>query len=235
MNRISQDTRKFAESLIEYGVFFKDLQLLEKALTHPTYAYEQGLEESNQRLEFLGDSVLSIIIVDYLYRNYPDKHEGELSKLKSSVVSGETLAKGARSLKMYDYLLIGKGEEKLGGRYRDSVLADAFEALLASIYLELGLDEVRKFLYQILLPHLEEIVEHGVQDYKTILQELLQKEYKKSVTYKVLEELGPDHDKYFKVGLLWEDEIIAIGLGKSKKEAERQGAKLAVEYFTQKG
>ena len=235
MNRISQDTRKFAESLIEYGVFFKDLQLLEKALTHPTYAYEQGLEESNQRLEFLGDSVLSIIIVDYLYRNYPDKHEGELSKLKSSVVSGETLAKGARSLKMYDYLLIGKGEEKLGGRYRDSVLADAFEAQLASIYLELGLDEVRKFLYQILLPHLEEIVEHGVQDYKTILQELLQKEYKKSVTYKVLEELGPDHDKYFKVGLLWEDEIIAIGLGKSKKEAERQGAKLAVEYFTQKG
>ena len=235
LNSQCQGTRDFAATLMEYGVFFKDLHLLEKALTHPTYAYEQGLEESNQRLEFLGDSVLSIIIVDYLYRNYPEKQEGELSKLKSSVVSGETLAKGARALRMYDYLLIGKGEDKLGGRYRDSVLGDAFEALLAAIYLELGLDEVRKFLFQILLPHLEEIVKHGVQDYKTILQELLQKEYKKSVTYKVLEELGPDHDKYFKVGLLWDDEIIAIGLGKSKKEAERQGAKLAVEYFTQKG
>lgn len=224
-------TLECQKSLIDFGIEIKNLNLLETALTHPTYSYENNLTENNQRLEFLGDTVLSLIIVDYLYAMYPNKQEGELSKIKSVVVSGETLAQGARKFKLYDYLLIGKGEEKVGGRYRDSVLADAFEALLAAIYLDLGFEKVKEFVFQILKDIIEEIVTKGVKDYKTILQELLQKDYKKSVDYKVLAEKGPDHDKVFTVGLIWEEQVIAIGLGKSKKEAERQGAKIAIEYF----
>lgn len=224
-------TLECQKSLIDFGIEIKNLNLLETALTHPTYSYENNLTENNQRLEFLGDTVLSLIIVDYLYAMYPNKQEGELSKIKSVVVSGETLAQGARKFKLYDYLLIGKGEEKVGGRYRDSVLADAFEALLAAIYLDLGFEKVKEYVFQILKDIIEEIVTKGVKDYKTILQELLQKDYKKSVDYKVLAEKGPDHDKVFTVGLIWEEQVIAIGLGKSKKEAERQGAKIAIEYF----
>lgn len=229
-----ETTLECQKSLKDFGIEIKDIQMLETALTHPTYSYENGLNDNNQRLEFLGDTVLSLIIVEYLYNMYPNKQEGELSKIKSVVVSGETLAQGARKFKLYDYLLIGKGEEKVGGRYRDSVLADAFEALLATIYLDLGYDKVKKFVFQILDDSIEEIVTKGVKDYKTILQELLQKDYKKSVKYKVLAEKGPDHDKVFTVGLIWEDQVIAIGLGKSKKEAERQGAKIAIDYFLNK-
>jgi ribonuclease-3 len=230
-----ETTLECQKSLKDYSIEINDLKMLETALTHPTYSYENGLTDNNQRLEFLGDTVLSLIIVEYLYTMYPNKQEGELSKIKSVVVSGETLAQGARKFKLYDYLLIGKGEEKVGGRYRDSVLADAFEALLAAIYLDLGFDKVKEFVFQILDDIIEEIVTKGVRDYKTILQELLQKDYKKSVEYKVLAEKGPDHDKVFTVGLIWEDQVIAIGLGKSKKEAERQGAKIAIDYFLNKG
>jgi len=231
---VLETTVECQNSFLTYGIDIKNPNILEMALTHPTYSYEHGLKDNNQRLEFLGDTVLSLIIVEYLYHKYPQRQEGELSKIKSVVVSGETLAKAARKFKLYDYILIGKGEEKVGGRYRDSVLADAFEAILAAIYLDLGFEKVKEFIFQILNEIIEEIVTKGVKDYKTILQELLQKDYKKSVEYKVLAEKGPDHNKVFTVGLLWEEQIIAIGLGKSKKEAERQGAKIAIEYFLNK-
>lgn len=229
-----ETTIECQKSFINYDINIKNLSLLEMALTHPTYSYENGLKENNQRLEFLGDTVLSLLTVEYLYHTYPLKQEGELSKIKSVVVSGESLAKAARKFKLYDYILIGKGEEKVGGRYRDSVLADAFEAILAAIYLDLGYEKAKEFTFQILDEIIEEIITKGVKDYKTILQELLQKDFKKSVEYKVLAEKGPDHDKVFTVGLFWEEEVIAIGLGKSKKEAERQGAKIAIEYFLNK-
>jgi len=144
-----ETTLECQKSLMDFGIEIKNLNMLETALTHPTYSYENGLSENNQRLEFLGDTVLSLIIVEYLYTMYPNKQEGELSKIKSVVVSGETLAQGARKFKLYDYLLIGKGEEKVGGRYMDSVLADAFEALLAAIYLDLGFNNVKGLVYQI--------------------------------------------------------------------------------------
>lgn len=220
------------EDLKGYGIVFNNMDILELAMTHPTYSYENSLEENNQRLEFLGDTVLSLIVVEYLFNRFPQKQEGELSKLKSAIVSRETLAKAARRFKLYDYILIGKGEEKIGGRFRDSVLGDAFEALIAAIYLDLGYLKAKEFVFNCLMDLIEEILTKGVKDYKTILQELLQKKYKKSVSYKVLEENGPDHDKNFTVGLVWEEQIIAIGRGKSKKEAERQGAKIAVDYFS---
>ena len=222
---------EFYEELKKYGIVFNNIETLKLAMTHPTYSYENSLDDNNQRLEFLGDTVLSLTIVEYLFHRFPDKQEGELSKIKSAVVSGETLAKAAREFKLYDYLLIGKGEEKIGGRFRDSVLGDAFEALIAAIYLDLGYLKAKDFIFTMLMNLIEEILTKGVKDYKTILQELLQKKYKKSVEYKVLEENGPDHDKSFTVGLIWEDQVVSIGIGKSKKEAERQGAKIAIDYF----
>ena len=223
---------EFYEELKKYGIVFNNIETLKLAMTHPTYSYENSLDDNNQRLEFLGDTVLSLTIVEYLFHRFPDKQEGELSKIKSAVVSGETLAKAAREFKLYDYLLIGKGEEKIGGRFRDSVLGDAFEALIAAIYLDLGYLKAKDFIFTMLMNLIEEILTKGVKDYKTILQELLQKKYKKSVEYKVLEENGPDHDKSFTVGLIWEDQVVSIGIGKSKKEAERQGAKIAIDYFS---
>lgn len=220
------------EELKVYGIVFNNIDILELAMTHPTYSYENSLEENNQRLEFLGDTVLSLIVVEHLFNRFPQKQEGELSKLKSAIVSGETLAKAARKFKLYDYILIGKGEEKIGGRFRDSVLGDAFEALIAAIYLDSGYLKAKEFVFNCLMDLIEEILTKGIKDYKTILQELLQKKYKKSVSYKVLEENGPDHDKNFTIGLVWEEQTIAIGRGKSKKEAERQGAKIAVDYFS---
>lgn len=224
--------KEYFEELKSYGIVFNNIEILELAMTHPTYSYESSFEENNQRLEFLGDTVLSLIIAEYLFKRFPQKQEGELSKLKSAIVSRETLAKAARKFKLYDYLLIGKGEEKIGGRFRDSVLGDAFEALIAAIYLDIGYLKAKEFVFNCLMDLIEEIVTKGVKDYKTILQELLQKKHKKSVIYEVLEETGPDHDKNFTIGLVWEKKIIAIGRGKSKKEAERQGAKIAVDYFS---
>lgn len=221
------------EALKEYDIEFSKVDILEKALIHPTYAYEKKLEENNQRLEFLGDTVLGFIICEYLYLTYPEKKEGDLAKIKSMIVSGETLAVAGRAFKLYNYMLMGKGEENIGGRYKDSVIADAMEAVIAAIYLECGYEKVKNFILTLLVPLLEELLVNGFKDYKTVLQELLQKDYKKSVTYKVLEENGPDHNKSFTIGVFWQEELIALGRGKSKKEGERSGAKLALDYFKQ--
>lgn len=231
MPNYEEYTKACAKELENYGIRLKKLDILEKALTHPTYAYEHQLATNNQRLEFVGDAIVGFIIAEYLFLTYPEKKEGELSQIKSILVSGETFAIAAREFKLYDYLLMGKGEKQRGGQFRDSVLADALEALIATIYLECGYGKVKEFIFTLLLPILGELLENGFKDYKTILQELLQKDFKKSVDYRILEETGPDHDKSFTSGIYWEDELIAIGRGKSKKEAERQGAKLAIDYF----
>lgn len=233
MPSYQESTYACSEALGAYGIHLNKLDVLEKALTHPTYAYERQLEDNNQRLEFVGDAIVGYIIAEYLFLTYPEKREGELSQIKSILVSGETFALAAREFKLYDYLLMGKGERQRGGQFRDSVLADALEALIATIYFECGYKKVKDFVFTLLLPILGELLENGFKDYKTILQELLQKDYKKSVDYRILEETGPDHDKSFTSGVYWEDELIAIGRGKSKKEAERQGAKLAIDYFKQ--
>lgn len=232
MAEIQQTTRELSTSLQEYGIQIRDTELLETSLTHTTYSYEKNLPLNNQRLEFLGDSVLSLVVVEYLYKGFPEKPEGELAEIKSLTVSEETLAGVAREIRLYDYLLIGKGHEKMGGRYMDSVLADAFEALLAAIYLDQGYAKVRSFIHQLLAESIDKIAVTGYKDYKTILQELLQKEYKKSVEYKLLEEIGPEHNRTFKIGVIWEGQVIAIGIAKKKQTAEKQGARQAIEYFS---
>ncbi|AMP20706.1 hypothetical protein AZF37_05535 [endosymbiont 'TC1' of Trimyema compressum] len=231
MSNYQRSTIECQKYLEEFNIYFQQLDTLEKALTHPTYAYENNLKDSNQRLEFLGDTILGFIVAEYLFQTYTDKNEGDLSKIKGALVSGESLAIVGRDIFLYKYLLMGKGEDKIGGRYKDSVISDAYESLLAAIYLELGYEVVKQFIYRTLMHKIAELLENGMMDFKTILQELVQKEYKKNVEYKILEENGPDHDKSFTAGIFWEDNLVAIGVGKSKKEAERNGAKLAISYF----
>ncbi len=205
---------------------------MKQAFVHPTYALETGgIQPDNQRLEFLGDAVLGLIVGEMLYRQHPDKKEGELSSIRSVAVSEPTLSNLARELSFPDLLLMGRGEERSGGRYRTSTLADAFEAFLGGLYMTAGFDKVSEFLRPLMQPVLREIISVGYKDPKTTLQEIVQDKYKRNISYRLLEERGPDHEKEFTCGVVWEEEIIALGRGKSKKEAQRQAAMVAIEYF----
>lgn len=210
-----------------------NLQTLNTSLIHPTFVFEnKGLHlEHNQRLEFLGDAVLGLVIGEYLYRNYPKKSEGELTKIRAAVVCETTLAKVAKKLGLGDKLLLGRGEELTGGRERPSILADAFEAVIAAIYLEAGLASAKRFIIEQLADEITEVVNSGFKDYKTMLQELVQKEHDVNVTYTILEESGPDHDKSFVAGVIWKNNLLAKGRGKSKKEAEQQAASQAIKLL----
>lgn len=216
-----------------FKIELDNLQTLNTALTHPTFVFEnKSLHlEHNQRLEFLGDAVLGLVVGEYLYRNYPKKSEGELTKIRAAVVCETTLAKVAKKLRLGDKLLLGRGEELTGGRERPSILADAFEAVIAAIYLESGLSGAREFIIEHLTSEIAEVVNSGFKDYKTMLQELVQKEHEDNVAYTILEESGPDHDKSFVAGVIWKNNLLAKGKGKSKKEAEQQAASKAIELL----
>lgn len=222
-----------AKVLEGYGIHFGNIGFLQTALTHSTYSKEQGNKDNYERMEFLGDSVLGLSIVDYLYHRYPDKPEGYLTGIKTAVVSEEFLAKAARSFHLYDFIIVGKAAEKVGDRYRDSMQADVIEAIIAAIYLDQGFEKAKSFIFALLQAPIDQLMVKGIKNYKTLLQEYLQKDFKKSVSYKVLEELGEPHNRIFKIGVYWEENLIAIGMGKSKQEAEKQGARLALDYFTQ--
>lgn len=214
------------------NVQLADLRLLNVALTHPTFVVENrhlGWEH-NQRLEFLGDAVIGMLLAEYLYLTYPEKAEGELSKMRAAVACEATLARRAKELGLGRFLLLGRGEELAGGRERPSILADTFEALVAAIYLGGGLEQARQFVRNQFARELEEI---SYTDFKTELQELVQREYEENVSYRVLEETGPDHDKRFRVGVFLRGRCLATGHGKSKKEAEQQAAKAALEMWQQ--
>ena len=211
---------------------FKNKSLLLNALSHSSYANEvrNGIT-SNERLEFLGDSVLSIIVSDYLYYHYADKPEGELTKLRASLVCEKTLCSFSRELELGKFLRLGKGEDKGGGRERVSILADAFEAVLAAIYLDGGMESARKHVLRFVLKELEN--EHiGVfKDYKTALQEIIQRNPEESVSYVLTDEFGPDHDKQFTVEVHLNSNTIGKGMGKSKKQAEQMAAKQALHLM----
>ncbi|ACX52096.1 ribonuclease III [Ammonifex degensii KC4] len=210
------------------GISWKEEKLLRLALTHPSYAYEHPGVEHNQRLEFLGDSVLSLVVSDYLYRTFPEKSEGELTRLRAAVVCEASLARVAEELGIGEALLLGRGEEKSGGRKRPSLLADAFEALLGAIYLDQGLEVASAFALHLLRPVLQDVLEGRVErDYKTELQELLQKGSPEKIVYEVLQEEGPDHAKRFLVGVYYQGKCLGRGEGRSKKEAEQRAAREA--------
>lgn len=211
-----------------------DYKLLNTAFTHPTYVFEHAKEnlESNQRLEFLGDAVLGMIVAELLYNHYPHKAEGELTKMRAALVCEPSLAELAKKLNLGDYLLLGRGEEASGGRQRVSTLADAFEAVIGALFLQAPLQQLKDFIYELFLPMLTEVKTGNYGDYKTALQELVQERYEENVSYTIVEESGPDHNKSFVAGTLFRKKIIATGTGKSKKEAEQRSAKKALEDLT---
>lgn len=211
------------------GYSFKNESLLLNALTHSSYANEaRGGIASNERLEFLGDSVLSVIVSDYLYKQFGNLPEGELTKLRASLVCEKSLCGFSRELNLGDFLRLGKGEEKGGGRERDSILADAFEAVLAAIYLDSNLETARSVVMRFVLKELKHTDDEVFKDYKTALQEIIQRNPEEYVTYILTGESGPDHDKLFEVEVHLNSNVIGKGAGKSKKQAEQMAAKQAL-------
>lgn len=213
---------------------FKNPVLLKKAMTHSSYANEQRARhlQSNERLEFLGDSVLGFVTADYLYKQYPELPEGQLTKLRASVVCEQTLCEVAKELGLDAKIQLGRGEEQGGGRMRPSILADAVEALLAAIYLDGGIDAAREFVLSFIPQKAEQAREGGAfADYKTMLQEIVQKNRQETLEYRLAGAEGPDHDKRFHMELLLNSNVFAVGIGKSKKEAEQMAAKKALELM----
>lgn len=214
------------------GVEFRNPALLEQALIHSSYANERkaGLTDHNERLEFLGDAVLDLVIGDYLFRKFPALPEGELTKARATVVCEQTLARRAKELEVGDYLKLGKGEAASGGRERISILADAFEAIIGAIYLDGGFGAASKFVLTQLEPDLA-LVERGdyAQDYKTLLQEIIQRNSNHKITYEVVGESGPDHNKTFEVAVGVNGDRLGVGRGKNKKEAEQNAARQALQ------
>lgn len=227
-DQIENNLNRLIENL---GFTWNDKGLLKLAFTHSSYAPGNKNNESknNQRLEFLGDAVLELVISDYLYHCYPASSEGELTRLRSLLVCEPSLAKIARELELGNCLLIGKGEERSGGRSRPSILADAFEALLGAIFLDQGLTQAGKIAITRLIPVIKDVLEGRIErDCKTELQEFLQRKSPDPVKYVILSEGGPDHSKVFTAGVVYHGREIGRGSGHSKKEAEQQAAREAL-------
>ncbi|NLK63260.1 MAG: ribonuclease III [Fusobacteria bacterium] len=213
---------------------FKNKKLLQNSLIHRSYGNENWEYKhiNNERLELLGDAVLDLIVTEYLYLNYSKSTEGELAKLKSMIVSEPVLTEIADELNIGNYMYLSKGEEITGGRKRESILGDAFEALLGAIYLDSNFEATKKIALKFLTYRIKHIDENEkLIDYKTILQEYSQKEYKKIPKYDVLEEIGPDHNKIFKIGVKIKNGIVGEGIGKNKKAAEQLAARKACEII----
>ena len=210
------------------GYTFQDRGLLDNALTHSSCANEsRGRLQSNERLEFLGDSILGMVVADHLYRNHPDLPEGELTRTRAALVCEDSLVEVAEALRLGEYLHLGKGEEAGGGRKRPSIQADAVEAVLAAVYLDGGIGSARKIVQQyILCREVEGLT--SPRDYKTALQELVQRESGQVLKYRLTGEEGPDHDKRFFVEVDLNGEVAGRGKGHSKKEAEQIAAKAAI-------
>ena len=212
------------------GVTFHDIGLLHTALIHTSYANAaQGRVAHNERLEFLGDAVLELASSTYLYTHFPTLPEGELTKTRASIVCSAALAKIAARLGLGEYLLLGHGEEMSGGRARTTNLEDAFEAVLGAIYLDQGWETARDYALRQLAPEFDQ-VRHGenLQDYKTLLQELVQKTPGSTIAYELLEATGPDHAKHYRYAVVIDGKTCGEGEGSSKKEAEQQAARMAL-------
>ena len=211
------------------GYTFKDKELLKKALTHTSYAYEHNVE-SNEKLEFLGDSILEFISSDYLYKNYLSLKEGEMTKVRATVVCETSLHKVAQMHKFSEFLYLGKSEKNTNKEVRPAILADSVEAVIAAIYLDGGLEEAKKFIIENLKEAIKMASQHvGQKDYKTDLQEKLQKHGEVEIKYTIIKETGPDHDKTFEAQVECNNKKLAEGKGKSKKLAEMDAARKALQ------
>ena len=214
------------------GVSFKDLARLEQALVHSSYINENPdfAPTSNERLEFLGDAVLGLVVAEKLYQDLPSFTEGEMTKLRAALVRRDTLARAARAISLGDYLYLGKGEEASGGRRKPVNLAGALEAVIAAIFLDQGSATAKNFILRLFNKELQKVVSQGAGvDYKSQLQELIQAREQQTPAYYVIEAKGPDHDRRFTVEVRAGDTVLGRGSGKSKKEAETEAARSALE------
>lgn len=214
------------------GWYFADIVLLDNALTHRSFVNENTSLacRDNERLEFLGDAVLELTVSDMLMRKFPDHSEGQLSKLRASVVNEQPLAELARRFGIGEHLLLGKGEEGSGGRMKPSLLANAFESVIAAMYQDGGFDRTAAFIAELFEPLIEEMDPSKIyRDYKTAVQETCQVLFREMPRYTVISETGPDHDKRFETSLAIGERVIATGTGRSKKDAEQQAARTALE------
>ena len=214
------------EEAIKY--IFKNKNLIKTAMHHTSYANEHNGMESNERLEYLGDAVLELIASEYIFNNYPNMPEGEMTKTRAYAVCEESLSIVANRFGFSDFLQVGKCESKINGQYRNSILADSVEATIGAIYLDSNYENARNFILPNIVPQIEDYVANGGKDYKTRLQEKLQVHGTINIEYKLIAERGPDHAKVFDVEVLCNNKVLGKGEGRSKKEAEMNAAKNAL-------
>ena len=215
---------------VAIGYRFQNIQLLQNALTHSSYANERWHNSllSNERLEFLGDSVLGMLVAEYLYHNFPNRPEGELTRMRADMVCEQTLAAAANRIGLGSHLLLGHGEEQGGGRHRNSILADAMESVIAACFLDGGIEATLKVVQQFILVEVPVTKLHNA-DYKTKLQELVQQKKNQVLSYRLAGQSGPDHDKQFDVEVSLNGSVVGSGSGSSKKRAEQMAARSAIE------
>ena len=212
------------------GYTFRNKALLENALTHSSYANENRERHlpDNERLEFLGDSILGFVVAEYLYRNFPDKPEGELTRIRADLVCERNLAEAAASVELGSYLLLGHGEEQGGGRKRDSIVSDAMESVIAASFMDGGFAAAKEIIDRLILSNIPKGRPRNF-DYKTAFQELVQRKKDQQIHYELTGESGPDHDKHFEVEVLLNGKAVGHGVGSSKKRAEQAAAEAAIE------
>ena len=216
------------------GHKFKDKNLLINALTHTSYAFERHTE-SNEKLEFLGDSILEFISSKYIYKNFPNLKEGEMTKVRATVVCEDSLYKIAKKHNFSDFLYLGKSEKANNKEVRPAIMADSVEAVIAALYFDAGLAEAERFIVENLKDEIEIASKHvGEKDYKTVLQEILQQHGEVKIEYDIIKEEGPDHDKTFTAQIKYNDKPLTIGIGKTKKSAQMEAAKKAIEEIKSK-
>ena len=217
------------------GVSFDDQSLLEQALVHSSYINENpgSAPTSNERLEYLGDAVLDLVVAEKLYQDFPQLTEGQMTKLRSALVRQDTLFRVARDIELGDYLYLGRGEEASGGRNKPANLAGALEAVIAAVFLDRGLETVRDFILRLIGKELQKIISRGAStDYKSKLQELIQARQQQAPTYHVIEAAGPAHDRVFTVEVKVGDTVLGRGVGKGRRRAEAEAARTALEQFS---
>lgn len=221
---------KLSELQKKIGIVFKDEDLLKNAFIHRSYLNEhkEFSGQSNERMEFLGDSVLSLVVSSHLFTKLPDSPEGELTQFRAALVRTETLANLARQLNLGSYLMLSKGEEETEGRANSSILANTFEALIGAIYLDQGIDSAHKFIDQTILANWQKLLETAVTDSKSKLQETLQKIYHESPSYNLISSWGPDHARNFEMGVYLKTKLLGRGVGKNKQEAAQKAAEDAL-------
>ena len=222
----SKESLALLQKKINYS--FKNEKLLFEALSHSSFANENKNYKSNERLEFLGDSVLSIVVSDYIFKHFTHIPEGDLSKLRASLVCESSLFEFAKTIDLGSHIFLGKGEDMNGGRERPSIVSDAFEAVIAAIYLDGGIEAARPYILSFIPKDITPKGSDAFHDYKTILQEVIQRNPEEKIIYNLKDEFGPDHDKHFTVQVMLNQNVIAEGTGRSKKAAEQEAAKEAL-------